>query len=51
MDELPAEPHECRRNAERFALDEEYPAATAWALLAIAGELAERRRLERKRRS
>lgn len=43
------EPHRCREAAEMFAQDEDYKAATAWALLAIAGELAEKRKADRKR--
>jgi hypothetical protein len=48
--DLSAEPRECRRNAEA-ALEENAPAvAQVWALLAIAGELAEMRREQRKAR-
>lgn len=54
---LPRDPLECRQNAERslgerVVRDKENGPlhATAWALLAVAGELAEiRRELRRKR--
>jgi hypothetical protein len=42
-------PHQCREKAQEEAERGVWPAATAWALLAIAGELAEARRVERKR--
>ncbi|MFJ4987896.1 hypothetical protein ACIP9H_29345 [Streptomyces sp. NPDC088732] len=45
------EPHEARRRAEDLlGLGEvDIPQATAWALVAIAGELAEIRRTLRRR--
>jgi hypothetical protein len=43
------EPHICRQRAEEHATAGDHDAAQTWALLAILGELAERRRLERKR--
>lgn len=50
---LPPEPLECRQKAAALLLEDAFasPAvATAWALLAVAGELAEiRRELRRKR--
>jgi hypothetical protein len=47
---LPAEPLECRQNAEQLLRDRDaLPSeATSWALLAIAGELAEIRRALRR---
>lgn len=45
------EPHVARQAAEQFAQEKAWQAATAWALLAIAAELAEQRRVERKRRT
>jgi hypothetical protein len=52
---LPQEPLECRRIAEQNIfheqpVPEQAAFATAWALLAIAGELAEIRRALHKRR-
>lgn len=44
------EPHLCRQKAEELALDGDHEAAQSWALLAIAGELAEKRRVDRKQR-
>lgn len=45
----PTDPLECRQNAER-SLPGNQAGASVWALLAIAGELAEIRRELRKRR-
>jgi hypothetical protein len=52
---LPQEPLACRQNAEQNLfhqkpVPENAAFATAWALLAIAGELAEIRRELRRRR-
>ena len=51
---LPPEPLECRQNAERLLARSSVEAlpikAVAWALLAIAGELAVIRREMRKQR-
>ncbi|MCY0919606.1 MULTISPECIES: hypothetical protein [unclassified Streptomyces] len=48
---LPQEPHECRARAEEHLAEPADPAAaTAWALLAVAGELAAIRRALHKRR-
>ncbi|MEU3620603.1 hypothetical protein ABZ725_51465 [Streptomyces sp. NPDC006872] len=47
------EPQECRREAEGFlglGHDVDVPQAIAWALLAVAGELHQIRRLLDKRR-
>lgn len=44
-------PHVCRERAEQHAADGDLEAARTWALLAIAGELAAARQLERRRRS
>lgn len=48
--DLPTETLECRQIAERALNDRDPMEAIAWALLAIAGELAEIRRELRKRR-
>lgn len=53
MAETPAvevSPPECRRRAARHAELHDLPAAGIWALLAIAGELAELRRELRRSR-
>lgn len=44
---LPTEPLECRQRAEAARSDSR---AVVWALLAIAGELADIRRAQAKRR-
>jgi hypothetical protein len=46
--ELPTEPLECRQNAEAALRDEAPSTAMTWALLAIAGELADLRREQAK---
>lgn len=50
---LPPDPLECRQKAAALLLEDKFASpsvATAWALLAVAGELAEiRRELRRKR--
>lgn len=45
--EYPTEPQDCRRNAEDSTLHE--ADRLIWAVLAVAGELHELRRLLRKR--
>lgn len=43
-----AGPQECRANAEQALADSDLQAAQVWALLAVAGELHETRRQQRK---